>query len=287
MGLYPRKGALAAGSDADICVLDPADQRVIRAEDLHEADYTPWEGRKMEAWPCLTDAAWQGRGGKRRCGRAACPTASGSTARWRRRCSPARGCSGCSRNTAVIRESAQRRRRVLLRDETAGASSRQSRFGACAPRNDRGRVTMQLADQIALITGGSRGIGRATALAFAAEGRRHRLLPSRRRTESRHDRSRNHRTRPPRDASFAGCGGHRRDPRLRRRGRRRARPDRHPVQQRRHEHPQEIRRLHRSRIRPHRRGAPEGHVLHGAGGLSRRWSRAAAAASSTSPRSAA
>jgi dihydropyrimidinase len=54
MGLYPRKGALAAGSDADICVLDPADQRVIRAADLHEADYTPWEGRKMAAWPCLT-----------------------------------------------------------------------------------------------------------------------------------------------------------------------------------------------------------------------------------------
>jgi dihydropyrimidinase len=54
MGLYPRKGALAAGSDADICVLDPADKRVIRAEDLHETDYTPWEGRKMEAWPCVT-----------------------------------------------------------------------------------------------------------------------------------------------------------------------------------------------------------------------------------------
>ena len=54
MGLYPRKGALAAGSDADICVLDPADQRVIRAEDLHETDYTPWEGHKMAAWPCLT-----------------------------------------------------------------------------------------------------------------------------------------------------------------------------------------------------------------------------------------
>jgi dihydropyrimidinase len=54
MGLYPRKGALAAGSDADICVLDPADRRVIRAEDLHEADYTPWEGRKMDAWPSMT-----------------------------------------------------------------------------------------------------------------------------------------------------------------------------------------------------------------------------------------
>jgi dihydropyrimidinase len=69
MGLYPRKGALAAGSDADICVLDPADQRVIRAADLHEADYTPWEGRKMDAWPCLTvlrgkvvveNGAWKG-----------------------------------------------------------------------------------------------------------------------------------------------------------------------------------------------------------------------------------
>jgi dihydropyrimidinase len=54
MGLYPKKGALAAGSDADICVLDPADQRVIKASDLHEADYSPWEGRKMDAWPCLT-----------------------------------------------------------------------------------------------------------------------------------------------------------------------------------------------------------------------------------------
>ncbi len=54
MGLYPRKGALAAGADADICVLDPADRRVIRAAELHEADYTPWEGRQMLAWPCLT-----------------------------------------------------------------------------------------------------------------------------------------------------------------------------------------------------------------------------------------
>lgn len=54
MGLYPRKGALAAGADADICVLDPAAKRVIRAADLHEADYTPWEGWQMLAWPCLT-----------------------------------------------------------------------------------------------------------------------------------------------------------------------------------------------------------------------------------------
>ena len=54
MGLYPRKGALAAGSDADITVLDPALARVIRASDLHETDYTPWEGHYAHAWPCLT-----------------------------------------------------------------------------------------------------------------------------------------------------------------------------------------------------------------------------------------
>src|SRR5205085_7973371 len=41
-GLYPRKGALAIGSDADIVLLDPRAGRVIRKEDLHETDYTPW-----------------------------------------------------------------------------------------------------------------------------------------------------------------------------------------------------------------------------------------------------
>jgi dihydropyrimidinase len=54
MGLYPRKGALAAGSDADICVLDPAQRRTVRAADLHETDYSPWEGREMHAWPSMT-----------------------------------------------------------------------------------------------------------------------------------------------------------------------------------------------------------------------------------------
>ena len=54
MGLYPRKGAIAAGSDADLCVLDPALARVIKAADLHEADYTPWEGHQAHAWPSMT-----------------------------------------------------------------------------------------------------------------------------------------------------------------------------------------------------------------------------------------
>jgi dihydropyrimidinase len=54
MGLYPKKGALALGSDADIVLLDPRAKRVIRKEDLHETDYTPWEGHEVTAWPSMT-----------------------------------------------------------------------------------------------------------------------------------------------------------------------------------------------------------------------------------------
>lgn len=54
MGLYPRKGALAPGSDADITILDPSRRGKVRAADLHETDYTPWEGHEIFAWPVTT-----------------------------------------------------------------------------------------------------------------------------------------------------------------------------------------------------------------------------------------
>ena len=54
MGLYPRKGAIAVGSDADIALLDPMIRRKVRLEDLHESDYTPWEGHEITAWPVMT-----------------------------------------------------------------------------------------------------------------------------------------------------------------------------------------------------------------------------------------
>jgi dihydropyrimidinase len=54
LGLYPRKGALAVGSDADVVLLDPRRRRKLTATALHEADYTPWEGREVAAWPSLT-----------------------------------------------------------------------------------------------------------------------------------------------------------------------------------------------------------------------------------------
>jgi dihydropyrimidinase len=54
MGLYPRKGAIAAGSDADIAILDPTRRGKVRKEDLHESDYSPWEGHDIFAWPVVT-----------------------------------------------------------------------------------------------------------------------------------------------------------------------------------------------------------------------------------------
>ncbi|MCU1482832.1 MAG: dihydropyrimidinase [Subtercola sp.] len=44
-GLYPKKGVIAAGSDADIVVLDPAGETVISAATQNQRlDYTPYEG---------------------------------------------------------------------------------------------------------------------------------------------------------------------------------------------------------------------------------------------------
>ena len=55
MGLYPRKGARAVRSDADIVPLQTGIDKTIRAGDLHETDYTPWEGHVVTAWPAVTN----------------------------------------------------------------------------------------------------------------------------------------------------------------------------------------------------------------------------------------
>ena len=50
-GLYPQKGAIAAGSDADITLIDPNIKGPLQLKDLHLEDYSIWEGWDIEGWP--------------------------------------------------------------------------------------------------------------------------------------------------------------------------------------------------------------------------------------------
>jgi dihydropyrimidinase len=63
-GLYPRKGTIAVGADADIAVWDPDKTVTISHELLHDnMDYTPYQGRAVTGWPFLTlsrgQAVWR------------------------------------------------------------------------------------------------------------------------------------------------------------------------------------------------------------------------------------
>lgn len=51
-GMYPRKGVLREGSDADVTVWDPAVRWTISAANQHQnVDYTPYEGFEVEGRP--------------------------------------------------------------------------------------------------------------------------------------------------------------------------------------------------------------------------------------------
>jgi dihydropyrimidinase len=55
MGLYPRKGALEPGSDADVVILDPSLEKTITPATLfHNADYSPYAGMRVRGWPVAT-----------------------------------------------------------------------------------------------------------------------------------------------------------------------------------------------------------------------------------------
>jgi dihydropyrimidinase len=56
-GLYPRKGSIGVGFDADLTLWDPNKKETIRQEILHHgSDYTPWEGFSVTGWPVMTIA---------------------------------------------------------------------------------------------------------------------------------------------------------------------------------------------------------------------------------------
>ncbi|MBU1313326.1 MAG: dihydropyrimidinase [Alphaproteobacteria bacterium] len=56
-GLYPCKGSIGIGFDADIALWDPNRKETIRQDILHHgSDYTPWEGFEVTGWPVMTIA---------------------------------------------------------------------------------------------------------------------------------------------------------------------------------------------------------------------------------------
>jgi dihydropyrimidinase len=56
-GMYPRKGAIVEGADADLVVFDPARKLVINHNEMHSrADYDPFDGFEVTGWPKMTIA---------------------------------------------------------------------------------------------------------------------------------------------------------------------------------------------------------------------------------------
>ena len=64
-GLYPRKGSIAIGADADLVIWNEGDPVRVTNDMLHHnVDYTPYEGMQLSAWPAVTlargEVVWDG-----------------------------------------------------------------------------------------------------------------------------------------------------------------------------------------------------------------------------------
>lgn len=54
-GLYPRKGWIAVGADADFVIVDLSMEKKVKASDLHyKVGWTPYEGWILKGWPTTT-----------------------------------------------------------------------------------------------------------------------------------------------------------------------------------------------------------------------------------------
>jgi dihydropyrimidinase len=53
-GMYPRKGCISVGSDADIAIWNPKLEKVVCSEVLHDnVGYSPYEGKSVVGWPVM------------------------------------------------------------------------------------------------------------------------------------------------------------------------------------------------------------------------------------------
>jgi dihydropyrimidinase len=72
-GLYPQKGIIAPGSDADVVIFDPTvDWAISAAKQLQNVDYTPYEGMPVKGavktvlcrgQVVVSDGNWVGKDG--------------------------------------------------------------------------------------------------------------------------------------------------------------------------------------------------------------------------------
>ncbi len=54
-GLFPKKGTIRKGSDADLVIVDLKAKRKVRGSDLHyKVGWTPYEGWMLQGWPLMT-----------------------------------------------------------------------------------------------------------------------------------------------------------------------------------------------------------------------------------------
>ena len=54
-GIYPRKGVIAVGSDADIVIWDPAKKKILEdADQFSKAGYTAYAGTEVTGFPRTT-----------------------------------------------------------------------------------------------------------------------------------------------------------------------------------------------------------------------------------------
>jgi dihydropyrimidinase len=54
-GVYPEKGVIREGADADIVIIDPAKKTILRRGELHaNVDYTAYEGMELNGYPVCT-----------------------------------------------------------------------------------------------------------------------------------------------------------------------------------------------------------------------------------------
>ncbi len=62
--MYPQKGTIAVGSDADLVVVDLDKEQVVDASKIYSfSDFSLYEGRTLKGWPVMTikggQVAWR------------------------------------------------------------------------------------------------------------------------------------------------------------------------------------------------------------------------------------